>query len=122
MITLFKDPFFDVMNKVFETSGGVAYPQTRIRKTDGEYKLLFSVPGLTKEDLKISIKDGVLKISFEKNIKDNELNFIDSFTKIYTIPDNVKEKDILGGVEHGVLELILPIDNKKNVERLISLN
>jgi HSP20 family molecular chaperone IbpA len=122
MITLFKDPFFDVMGKVFETSGGTINPQTRIRKTDGEYKLLLSVPGLTKDDLKISTKDGILKISFEKQPNDGDLNFIDGFTKIYTIPDEVREKDILGRVENGVLEIRLPIDKKKNIERLISLN
>ena len=35
---------------------------------------------------------------------------------------NVKEKDILGKVENGILTLTLPIDKKKSLERLISLN
>lgn len=122
MITLFRDPFFDVMDKVFETSHAVFNPQTKIRKNESEYKIFFSVPGLTKEDLKISIKDGILKVSFEDEPKDGELNFTAKFSKTYTIPDDVKEKDILGKVENGVLELTLPIDKKKSIERLISLN
>lgn len=122
MVTLFKDPFFDVMDKVFETSRATFSPQTRIRKNESEYKLLLSLPGLTKEDLKISTKDGILKIYFENQSKDGELNFVDTFTKVFTIPDDVKEKDILGKVENGVLELTLPIDKKKSIERLISLN
>lgn len=122
MITLFKDPFFDVMDKMFETSVGVITPQTKIRKTESEYKILVSVPGLTKEDLKISTKDGVLKISFESNKDVTDLGFVGDFNKTYTIPDDVKEKDILGKVENGVLELTLPIDKKKSIERLISLN
>jgi HSP20 family protein len=122
MVTLFKDPFFDVMDKVFETSRATFSPQTRIRKNESEYKLLISVPGLTKDDLKISTKDGILKITFENEPKEGELNFVGSFTKVYTIPDDVKDKDILGKVENGVLELTLPIDKKKSIERLISLN
>jgi HSP20 family molecular chaperone IbpA len=42
--------------------------------------------------------------------------------RFYDIPDDVKEKDIEGKVENGVLELTLPIDKKKSIERLISLN
>ena len=34
----------------------------------------------------------------------------------------VKEKDIIGKVENGVLILTLPIDRKKSLERTISLN
>jgi HSP20 family molecular chaperone IbpA len=40
----------------------------------------------------------------------------------YNIPDDVREKDIIGKVDNGVLELTLPIDKKKSLERLISLN
>lgn len=122
MITLFRDPFFDVVDKVFDTTNGVITPQSKIRKNESEYKVLLSVPGLTKEDLKISTKDGILKISFEKEEKDEKTYFVNNFIKSYTIPDDVKEKDIVGKVENGVLELTLPIDKKKSLERLISLN
>ena len=81
-----------------------------------------SLPGLTKNDLKISLKEGVLKVSFEKDEKDERTHFVDNFTKSYTIPDDVKEKDIEGKIENGVLELKLPIDKKKPIERLVSLN
>jgi HSP20 family molecular chaperone IbpA len=47
---------------------------------------------------------------------------VGSFVKSYDIPEDVKERDIEGKVENGVLELILPIDKKKTIERLISLN
>lgn len=122
MITLFRDPFFDVVDKVFDTTNTVVGPQSKIRKNESEYKVLLSVPGLTKEDLKISTKDGILKISFEKEEKDDKTYFVNRFVKSYTIPDDVKEKDIVGKVENGVLELTLPIDKKKSLERLISLN
>jgi len=123
MITLFKDPFFDVFDKVFETSYvGTSVPQINISKTENDYKVLMSVPGLTKEDIKITTKDNVLTISFETQEKNGKTQFVSSFRKSYTLPDDVKEKDIIGKVENGILELTLPKDKKKSLERLISLN
>lgn len=122
MITLFKDPFFDAFDKVLDASRYNVSPQTNIHKTESEYKILMSIPGLTKDDLKITIKEGVLKISFEREEKDDKAHFIGNFIKSYTIPDDVKEKDIVGGVENGILTLTLPIDKKKSIERSISLN
>lgn len=122
MITLFKDPFFQAFDRVFENTGVLSAPQTKLKKSDNEYKLFISVPGLKKEDLKITTKEGVIKISYEKNEKDNDTSFVSTFVKSYYIPEDVKEKDIEGKVEDGVLELILPIDKKKSLERLICLN
>ncbi len=122
MITLFKDPFFEGFESMFETPKFLKLPETNISKTETEYKVQVSVPGLTKEDLKISTKEGVLKISFDQQEKDGKQYFTHSFVKSYNIPDDVKEKDIEGKVENGILTLTLPIDKKKSLERLISLN
>ena len=121
MITLFKDPFFQAFDKAFE-SKFLTTPETNISKTDTEYVVSISVPGLTKDDLKILIKEGTLKITYEKTEGDTQRHFIGSFMKSYNVPDDVKEKDIEGKVENGVLTLILPIDKKKTLERFISLN
>ncbi len=123
MITLFKDPFFDAFDKVFEPSYvGSSSPQVNVTKNEHDYKLVMSVPGLSKEDIKITTKEGVLTISFQKEEKTDKTYFVNSFKKSYVLPEDVKEKDIEGKVENGVLELLLPIDKKKPLERLISLN
>lgn len=119
MITLFKDSIFQDYEKVFEPSFS---PSTKVIKNETEYSVLLGVPGLTKDDLKISIKEGIIKISYEKNSEEVNHHFINSFTKSYYIPDDVKEKDIEGKVENGVLKLTLPIDKKKSIERTILLN
>jgi HSP20 family protein len=121
MITLFNNPFFQAFDKAFE-SKFLSTPETNISKTETEYVVSMSVPGLTKDDIKISTKEGVLKITYEKSEGDVQQYFIGSFIKSYNIPDDVKEKDIEGKVENGVLRLVLPIDKKKAIERLISLN
>lgn len=122
MITLFKDPLFTNFDKIFETARFTTTPQTSVHRTDTEYNLYVSVPGLTKDDLKILTKDGVLKITYEKEENNEKSYFVSSFSKSYVIPEDVKEKDIEGKVENGVLEIKLPIDKKKSLERYISLN
>ena len=122
MITLFKDPFFQGFESIFENQKFLRTPETNISKTETEYKVQMSIPGLTKEDLKISTKEGILKISFEQEEKNEKQYFTHSFVKSYNIPDDVKEKDIEGKVENGILTLTLPIDKKKSLERLINLN
>ena len=121
MIRLFKDPFFQGFDNAYE-SKFLRTPDTNIQKDETGYVVSISVPGLTKEDLKISIKEGVLKIVYEKNEGNKDHFFIGSFVKAYDIPEDVQEKNIEGKVENGILTISLPIDKKKNLERLISLN
>lgn len=120
MINLFKDPFFNIMSE-FSVNDQFGV-KTRVNKLDDSYLIRMAVPGLTKEDLKITTKDGILKISFDGS--EDKLNefFVSAFTKSYSIPDDVNEKDIFGKVENGLLEVSLPISKKKNHERLITLN
>lgn len=122
MITLFKDPFYSIFDEVLDTRSYLRTPQISVRKNDNEYKVLMSVPGLTKEDIKISTKERVLTISYNKEEKDDKTHFVSSFYKSYTLPEDVKEESIKGKVENGILELTLPTDKKKSLERLISLN
>jgi HSP20 family protein len=122
MITLRKDPFFSMIDEVFDSSRLRTSPQVSITKDDMEYKVLLSVPGLSKDDLKITIKDRVIKIDYVKDEKTETNTFVESFSKTYSLPDNVKEKDIEGKVENGVLLLSLPFDKKKPLERVLSLN
>jgi HSP20 family protein len=120
MITLFKDPLFQTLDSVFDTPKQFNKPL--ITRTDEDYQIHIAVPGLTKDDLTISIKEGYLKISYVKEETDDKTySFTSSFNKSYHIPDDVDEKHITGSVENGVLEIILPKSKKKSSERLISL-
>jgi HSP20 family protein len=122
MIRLFKDPFFDVLDELSSSNHNIFEPKTKINKTEDGYKVFVSVPGLTKDDLKITLKEGILKISYDNESKTDTQHFVSKFDKSYTIPDNVSEKEIVGKVENGLLEITLPIGKKKPVERFISLN
>ena len=95
---------------------------SKVITRDDSYLVYMSVPGLTKEDLKISIKEGLLNISYKKGEESKNFTFVNTFSKTYSIPDDVNEKEISGKVENGVLEISLPKSKKKPIERYIELN
>lgn len=123
MITLFKDPLFNTLDRVFDNAYNQtsSYKQTNIIKNEEDWTIQLAVPGLTKEDIKISVKDGNLHISYERPKEDYSV-FVSSFNRVYELPNDTDEKNITGSVEDGVLEIILPKSKKKLNERFISLN
>ncbi len=122
MLTLFKDSCFDTFTQFLNEYRYTGAPQINVRKNDDGYKVQMSVPGLTKDDIKIKVKDGMLQISYQKEEKSEKSYFMSSFSKSYSLPEDVKETGINGKVENGVLELTLPIEKKKITERLVDLN
>lgn len=122
MITLFKNSFNGVLDEVLDTYSVYNTPKVFVHKNESDYKILMGVPGLTKEDIKISTKDGILTISYKKEERNNETQFINTFYKTYTLPEDVIVDKIKGKVENGILELLLPTEKVKTSERVISLN
>lgn len=94
----------------------------KLKSDDENYKVIIAIPGLTKEDIKISIKDGILSVSFDGLEKNSDLLFVEKFKKTYTIPEDVDEKTINAKVDNGVLSIMLPKGKKKTSERLIAIH
>lgn len=94
----------------------------KLKSDDENYKVIIAIPGLTKEDIKISIKDGLLSVSFDGLEKNSDLIFVEKFKKTYTIPEDADEKTINAKVDNGVLSIILPKGKKKTSERLIAIH
>ena len=127
MTMLFKDPFFNSLDRVFNDFDRVytlgSFKQTNITTNEDDYLIQIAVPGLSKEDIKITQKGDILTISYEKEKTDKEtFSFTSSFKKTYTLPEDVDEKNITGNVDKGILEIKVPKNKKKTLERLISLN
>lgn len=116
-----RDPFFDIFYNWFDYEKSSIDPQIKIIKNEDEYKLFMILPGLTKEDLKISVKDRSIKIAYNKQEKSNSVHFIESFSKEYVLPDYVKDSSIEAKLENGILEIKFPFEKKKPIERLIEL-
>ena len=42
----------------------------KIKETDDSYKVMYDVPGLTKDELKVTVADGVLRVRGERKVED----------------------------------------------------
>jgi HSP20 family protein len=121
-IKLFKDPFFsDMIDLFYETPNFIerSFKRTNIVTNDADYRVQIAVPGISKDEIKISIKDSILNISYENEKEEENSYFTSSFKKAYTLPDDADEKNIKGKIENGILEIIIPRTKKKSNERSI---
>jgi HSP20 family protein len=96
--------------------------RTNIVNDENEYRIELAVPGLSKEDINIKVKDDVLTISHEnKDTDNNTFYFTRSFTKEYTLPVDSDVKGIKATVENGILAATIPKDKKKIKEYVIEI-
>lgn len=121
MVTIYKDSLKDVLDTFFDKDFS-KNNTIKFTEKDDRYLIYLSVPGLSKEDLSISLKDDLITIKYKKeNNEDEKFSFINSFKKSYFIPNDVSEEGINANVKNGILEIILPKSKEKNKERIISL-
>lgn len=104
-------------------------PAVNIAEHDATFELEVAVPGMKKEDFKVEVKDGMLTISAEKEESKEEVkkNYtrkefsVSSFSRMFNLPDNVKDNEIDAEYKNGVLHLIIPkkepvVQSAKKVE------
>lgn len=110
---------FDNFARDFFRSSNASLPafRTDIRELDGKYVLEAELPGFSKEDISLDVKDGILTISAEHrenhDEKDEKGSYLrrerrfGSFTRSFDIT-GIDEGGITAAYQNGVLELTLP--------------
>jgi HSP20 family protein len=91
-------------------------PRVDIAETDNEFIIKAEVPEIKKEDIKVTVDNGVLNIRGERKQEKEEKNkkfhrierFYGSFSRTFTLPDNVDEKKIEASFKDGMLNLQIP--------------
>lgn len=78
----------------------------QLYETEADWRVRSDVPGFAKEDLEITLKEGVLTIA--ANREDDEHGFSGSFERSLRVPKEVATERIAASLENGVLELTLP--------------
>lgn len=124
MLVFKKDPFFQLVDSFFnvdegtnhQSYGNVIWNQSH---TENDYIVEFIVPGLHKTDITVSIEDNQLKVSHEKT--DDTSKYVESFSRLFDLPEDVNDKKISATVENGVLKVTLPKNKKKTTTRTVSI-
>ena len=95
-------------------------PVVDISETDGEYLIKAELPEVKKEDVKVTVEDGVLTIQGERRQEKEEKGkryhrverSYGSFVRSFTLPESVDEAGVKAEYKEGVLHLHLPKSEK----------
>jgi len=107
-----------------EDDGGVTFewtPSADISETDKEYLIRAQLPGLKKEDVKVTLGDGVLTIEGERTQQEEDKNekvhrvesYYGSFIRTFALPDNIKAEGVRCDSKDGVLTVHIPKTEQK---------
>ena len=99
-------------------------PPVDISETGDEYLLRAALPAVKKEDVKVTVEDGMLTLSGERRQKEEEKNekfhkvetYYGSFSRSFALPDAVDEAAIRAESKDGVLVIHVPktkVETKK---------
>ncbi len=118
--SIFED-FFKPWNEWFDSGGSLwgkmmKVPAVNIKDNTKDYLVSMAVPGMDKKDFNIDIDGNLLTISCEKeeNKEEKETRYsrkeynYSSFSRSFTIPEDVLVDKIDASYENGLLKLILP--------------
>ncbi len=118
--------FSDMMDEFFNESidrrerNGFT-PDVNVREDNTHYYIEVSLPGISKEDLKINLDDNTLYISGERRRENKEENvkyhLVESsygkFERAFTLPENVDQDTINAEFKDGILTLSIEKKQKK---------
>jgi len=95
-------------------------PTVDISETDGEYVIKAELPEVKKDDVKVTLEDGVLTIQGqrrqEKDEKTTKYHRIErsygTFVRSFSLPDQVNESGVKAEFKEGMLNLHIPKSEK----------
>ena len=112
-------------------------PRMNIMETKDNYKLELCIPGLTKEEVKLSIDaEGNLVVEMvkenksEKKENKEEMRYlrhefsVEHFRQTVMLPEDIHKEQISAKVENGILDIVIPkvtVEEKKQAMQTIEV-
>jgi len=101
-------------------------PTVDISETEAEYAIKAELPEVKKEDVKVTVEDGVLTLQGErkqeKEEKGKKYHRVERsygrFVRSFTLPDSVDESKVKAEYADGVLHLHLPKSEKAKPKQI----
>lgn len=130
------DNFFKPWNEWYDNDGffnrTIKVPAVNITEEKEGFMVSLAVPGMKKSDFKIDVDGNMLTISSEKEeakeekgkkFNRKEYNF-SSFSRSFSLPDEVNKEKIDARYEDGILKISLPRNEsvKKATAKQIAVN
>ena len=91
-------------------------PKTNTRESENSYHIEVELPGLSKEDISIDLKDNKLTVfgqrELKKEVKEEDYYKVESsfgkFQRQFSLPEDIDKENISANSNNGVLEVTIP--------------
>ena len=109
----FNDAFF-THGKRYDSSRYT--PAVNVAEDEKEFRIEVAIPGLSREDVRISVEDDVLTVSSERkeNKEENKTSYTRrefthcAFRRSFQLPETVDQEGIQAAHDAGILTIRLP--------------
>lgn len=121
------DRLFDNVWDGYSTQNGMTWaPAMDVLERENEIQCTFELPGLSPDDVEITVENGVLTVSgerkYEEDKEQNGTRYTERrygrFQRSFTLPEHVDSEQISAKFENGVLTLTLPKSAQARARRI----
>jgi HSP20 family protein len=127
-----RDPFFRLVDTFFRPAEEAAdrswTPRVNIQETQESYRLEAELPGLTKEDVQITLENNVLRLAGERKLDEETKSSYQriervygSFSRSFALPMQVDTEKVEASFQNGILTITVPKAEQAK-PRTISIN
>jgi HSP20 family protein len=132
-LKMFEDVFNERLTPFISSMGSMITPTFKVDISEDEKAVYLSadIPGVKKEDVKVTMEDNIITICAERTQEEEEKkkNYHrverswGSLSRSFTIGDNVDAENVTASYDNGVLKIVVPKkepEEKKSKEVTVS--
>jgi len=132
-LKMFEDVFNEKMTPFISSMGSMIAPTFKVDISEDEKAVYLSadIPGVKKEDVKVTMEEDVISICAERQQEEEEKNknyhrverSWGSLSRSFTIGENVDAENVTANYDNGVLKIVVPKkepEEKKSKEVTVS--
>jgi len=127
---LFQDLFGDTSKEKMEYKNYECAPSANILENNQGFELQLAIPGIQKEDVKISLEKNILNVSSDKeaapideNTRFTRREFVfGTFSRSFTLPDTIDTDKIGADFKDGILKITLPKKAETKISKEIKIS
>ena len=105
--------------------------KTDVRETEGTYELDVALPGFTKDEVNVELKNGYLTIQAAKGLDKDQSDkkgkyirqerYAGACSRTFYVGEEVEPEDVTAKFENGILQLSIPKAAKKQLSKNTSV-
>ena len=116
------DPFFDRFFLDGNNCSVSNMMKTDIKEKKDHYEFSIELPDVKKEDIKVSLENGYIKVKASVNNENEEEDYLyrersyGEYSRTYYVGNKVQLTDISAKLENGILHLTVKKPDEKEIE------